>query len=199
MKKIAKSIIGLSLVSVMALATSCGSVKDDAIASLDTVIANGEAGKPFEFKSETTEAGISTEIVISRDANGNILEEVSANGVTVGVYYVDGETYYYQDGEDATFLLDDAGKQTLNSEMTSLVDEYFSILASNRASLDTAFLVDAVEDGDNFVINTTNEEGGTPAVVTVAKDGSKYTYLSPETGANETLTFSDEITVGLPQ
>ncbi len=199
MKKITKSIIGLSLVSVMALATSCGSPKDDAIAALDTVLANGEAGKPFQVVAEASEGDMTVSMELTKDANGNISEVVSIAGTTIGIYNVDGETYYVQDGTDASELLDDATKQTLVDQMNADIATYFDTLASNRASLDTAFLVDVVEEGDNFVINTTNEEGGVPAVVTVSKDGSTYTFESSETGEKETLTFSDEVSVVLPQ
>ncbi len=198
MKKFTKSIIGLSLVTIMAFATSCGSsVKDDAVAALDTVIANGAEDKPFLLYAKIADSTGELETYISKDAAGNAYLSLVANGSDMEIYSIDGEVYMYADGIDASAFIDEAAKETYNTEVDAAYDEYLATLQETRDSIDTAFLVEAVEEGDNYVINATAEEGGAPVVLTIAKDGSKYTY-NDDAGMTEELTFSDDITVALP-
>ncbi len=194
MKNFTKSIIGLSLVTIMAFTTSCGSVKEDAIASLDTVISNVQSGKAFVFETEIEGIKATT----TRDADGNVSQVASSPDGEIGVYSIGGEISFFINGVNSSDLLDDATKQQSADAITETITEFEKVLTENRASLDTAFLVEVTEEGDNFVINTTNKEGGTPVVVTVAKDGSKYTFVA-EDGTTETFTFSGDISVSLPQ
>ncbi len=196
MKNFTKSIIGVSLVTIMAFTTSCGSPKKDAVSALDTVIANAQdTTKAVSITASAANGG--GDMVLNKDASGNMYQSLSADGTKIEVYTVDGEVYLYANDIDASSFLDDAAKETYKSDIDAGIQEYITQLESNRASLDTATLVDVVEEESQFVINSTNEDGGTPVVITVAKDGSSYTFTADD-GSTESITFSDEITVTLP-
>ncbi len=199
MKKIMKSVVGISLASVMVIATGCGSMEKNAIEAFDKVIENANSDKAFTVMGDVSLSGIETNIEITRDANGNMSQKTTNELMSSEIYYVDGVVHYYENGEDLTDYIDETSKQTVVGTMEAFVNAYVGEMTSNRTDLDTAAVIEVTEDGDTYIIDSAQKEDSEHKAVTVAKDGSMYKYENVTTDQKEVLTFSEDIVVTLPQ
>ncbi len=195
MKKFTKTLVGVLLASTMVFATSCGSDKNGAIEAIDSVIANYEGSTSYVLTSDMLDSGVEMSMVIKEDGQGDLYANISTPDESTDLYLIDDTVYTYVDGEDYTELLGTDGSAYMYAvieEMQSALSESFYL---TRDNFDSALLLDVSKDGDNYIITAEADTGG-DAVITVAADGSYYSFeSSTETSVFE---FGGSVAIELP-